>query len=115
MAYKTKEEKQALIRNYRESGLTQTAWCKTNNFSIHSLRNWIKDIRKSALRESEPERISWVSVETEVLAEVKPAPVVPLRKSPCALLLRIGQAEIQLTEEFDPSLLRKVCQVLTSL
>ena len=32
--YKTKEEKQVLVKNYLESGLSRKAWCSKNNIPI---------------------------------------------------------------------------------
>jgi hypothetical protein len=32
--YKTKEEKQILVNNYLESGLSKNTWCRKNNIPI---------------------------------------------------------------------------------
>lgn len=44
--HRTKEEKEALINNYLESGLSKNAWCRNNNIAISTFNGWEKKINK---------------------------------------------------------------------
>ena len=39
--YGTREEKQVLVKNYSESGLSRKAWCSKNNIPISNLVGWV--------------------------------------------------------------------------
>jgi transposase-like protein len=44
---KTKEEKQSLVNNYLESGLSKKAWCENNNIPVSTLVGWEKQLKKA--------------------------------------------------------------------
>jgi len=44
--YRTKEEKQVLVKNYLESGLSRKAWCSKNNIPISTLVGWEKQLNR---------------------------------------------------------------------
>lgn len=44
---KTKEEKQILVNNYLESGLSKKAWCENNNIPVSTLVGWEKQLKKA--------------------------------------------------------------------
>lgn len=44
--FKTKEEKQVLVNNYLESGLSKKAWCSKNNIPISTLIGWEKQLNR---------------------------------------------------------------------
>jgi len=44
---KTREEKQSLVNNYLESGLSKKAWCKNNNIPVSTLVGWEKQLKKA--------------------------------------------------------------------
>ena len=44
--FKTKEEKQVLVNNYLESGLSRKAWCSKNNIPISTLVGWGKQLNR---------------------------------------------------------------------
>jgi transposase-like protein len=46
--HRTKEEKEALIKNYLESGLSKNAWCRNNNIPISTFNGWEKKINKGS-------------------------------------------------------------------
>ena len=45
--HRTKEEKEALINNYLESGLSKNSWCRNNNIAISTFNGWEKKINKT--------------------------------------------------------------------
>jgi hypothetical protein len=96
------------IADYKASGLTKSAWCTANQFTIDQLKYWLYKVKKAS---------------STVPASSTPTPLpgwLPLAVadqdaplSGCSsLVVRVGQANIELHAGFDPKLLREVVQAL---
>ncbi len=100
-----------LIENYKASGLTMAAWCAANQFTLHTLKYWLSKLKG----------ISSSSYST-TSKQSSPSVFVPLTvkesrisvSAPSLLVVRIGEASIELRSGFDPRLLQEVVQVLRS-
>ena len=44
--HKTKKEKQVLVNNYLDSGLSKNEWCRKNNIPVSTLIGWEKQFNK---------------------------------------------------------------------
>lgn len=94
------------ISDYRSSGLTMAAWCEANNFTKEQLKYWLrksKEISSSpTLNSNSPQFVPVTIAET---ADNESA-------SSSHLVVRIGQASIEVRSGFNPQLLREVVQAL---
>jgi len=52
------------LQDFRNSGQTQSAWCKTQGLSIHQLRYWLKR-KQSVPEQSAPANLQWIEVSVE--------------------------------------------------
>jgi hypothetical protein len=91
------------IADYKASGLTMSAWCTTQHFSLHKLKYWIRQLKDDSPSAVTTSPARWVplSVTDQSLAI-----------SASSLVVRVGQASIELRADFDPHLLRKIVQAL---
>lgn len=90
------------IKQFKESGMTQTEWCTSNNESIHRLKYWL--YRKKKIK-SEDSSIEWmpVKVETAERAEIN------------TLKIKIGNAAVEVGSGVDHKLLLDVLRTLNAL
>ncbi|WP_139902291.1 IS66 family insertion sequence element accessory protein TnpA [Clostridium thermarum] len=95
------EDWQQLIADYRSSGLTGPVWCQQKQLSIHKLRYWINKFNKAEFKE-EP-RQQWVSVKTN------------LSITTTSITVKVGKAEISVSQDFDKELFADVVQSLLTL
>jgi hypothetical protein len=96
----------ARVADYKASGLTMSAWCTANHFTMDQLKYWIrkmKDVPSSAVPTPSTR---WVPLSVADHASAVSA---------SSLVVRIGQASIVLQAGFDPQLLREVVQALKAL
>jgi hypothetical protein len=97
----------ALIENYKASGLTMAAWCSANQFTLHTLKYWLRKLKGTS---------------STVSTKSRPSAFIPLSVGDTAsvaahatpLIVRVREASIELRTGFDPSLFREVVQVLRS-
>lgn len=98
-----RKEWERRVARFRSSGQTQVAWCKENNLSLRQLGYWIKQIEKTnSVLEKETK---WVPVflddNSQGLSET--------------LVIRIGDASIEVKPGFNSSFLVDVVRTLKSL
>ncbi|NHM26002.1 helix-turn-helix domain-containing protein [Desulfofundulus sp. TPOSR] len=102
----TKAEKQKLwetrVAEYRASGQSAKAWCAAHNVTPRQLWYWLRKFKESSPAGS----TRWLPVE---LSKQSPS------DQGDSLLLKIGQACIEVKPGFDPALLSQVVRVLVSL
>ena len=96
-----KEDWQQLVSDYRSSGLTAPVWCQQKQLSIHKLRYWITKFNKAESKDEAGQQ--WVSVKTDL-----PVPTA-------AITVKIGNAEISVSQCFDKKLFADVVHSLLSL
>lgn len=94
----------ARTADYKASGLTMSAWCTANHCSKEQLKYWLrkmKDVTSPAL--PNPSK-RFVPV---ILNDPETPPV-----STSSLIVRVGQASIEIREGFNSPLLREVIKAL---
>ena len=96
-----KREWAGLIADYRSSGLSAKKWCAANHVDYDQLKYRLYP--SSVEPAAQPTR--WLPVEISA-----PAPMVYDE----ALLIRVGEACIEVKPGFDPALLKDVVRVLSS-
>ena len=92
------------VTDYKASGQATQTWCKSNDIRPATLRYWIrvfKDIH------ADNEKVTnWVSVSTTELE---------MTNKVQTLIIKIGNASIEINSDFDKELFLKVTEVLISL
>ncbi|MNF62832.1 hypothetical protein D3C84_445180 [compost metagenome] len=89
------------VADYKASGLTMSAWCLANRCSKESLKYWLRKFKNTSYEPSS-HSTNWLPL-TITDPSVSDAP---------SLIVRIGQASIELHPDFDPHLLRKIVHAL---
>jgi len=96
----------ARVADFRASGQSGAAWCKTNQIKEHQLWYWSQ---KFSREDSPPKSSSnWMPVEIHQFVDPEKDTVHPLE-------IRIGQAIIEVRVGYDAGLLRDVVQTLATL
>ncbi|MCR4442717.1 MAG: transposase [Peptococcaceae bacterium] len=104
---KTELQKEWEIRiaEYRASGQTAKEWCAAHNVTPRQLWYWLRKFKnKEDASPVKPTR--WLPV--EVCEQVS-------MEQSNALLVKVGQAGIEVRPGFDPALLSQVVRILTTL
>jgi hypothetical protein len=90
------------IEAFKESGLNATAWCKLHDLKPHQFNYYLyKDKAQNQL--AAPATTRWLSV------EIEESTTTPDKVS---LLVKVGEATIEVKPGFDPALL---CQLVRTL
>lgn len=90
------------INEFKASGLSAAAWCKTHDVKPHQFNYYL--YKDKPLNQSTPHATRWLSVEIENV-EVSPDQMP-------SLLVKVGEATIVVKPGFDPALL---CQLVRTL
>ena len=94
------------VANYRSSGIGLRNWCSQQQVNMHSMRYWTQKLRHSnqstAAAFSSSAHTQWYALDYSTQA-VAPTP----------LQIRVGEASIEVSQGFDPEMLRDVVRVLT--
>jgi hypothetical protein len=90
------------IEEFKASGLSAAAWCKMQDLKPHRFNYYL--CKDKPLKPSTPPTTRWLSVEIEN-SEVAPDQMP-------ALLVKVGEATIEVKSGFDPTLL---CQLVRTL
>lgn len=99
-----RKEWSARVAAYKASGQSASAWCAANNLNPRHLWYWLrkyKNIETPAMKTSK-----WLSVEVN---ELKP------NGTQGTLLVRVGQATVEIKPGFNPALLSAVVRILAEL
>ncbi|MGG1556482.1 IS66 family insertion sequence element accessory protein TnpA [Paenibacillus ferrarius] len=97
----------ARIAEYKASGLTMSAWCSANNRSVEQLKYWLRKLKSfSSSSTQQVPSPQWVPLNL--------APSVASANLGLPLVVRVGQASIELYPGFNPQLLREIVQALES-
>ncbi|MFD2444116.1 IS66 family insertion sequence element accessory protein TnpB [Bacillus sp. CGMCC 1.16607] len=89
--------------NFISSGQSASKWCIANDINIHQFWYWKK--RLKALQTQVTVSSKWLSVEMDDSTE----------NSNNALIVRVGQASVEVKSGFDPKLLLDVVRTLRSI
>lgn len=85
------------IRLAQGSGLTMKAWCEQHHVTLGQMKYWLRKLGLSKRKHKTTS--TWLEV--------------PMMASPAAsLTIQIGTARIEVTDGFDPMLLKQIVQTL---
>jgi hypothetical protein len=99
-----KDQWKTRVDEFKASGLSQTAWCKTKNINLRTFSYWITKFKNNTQQKvKQPNWIALKSNEIEKKTESSP------------LTVKIGKAVLEIDTEFDPKLLSDVLKVLNAL
>ncbi|WP_081485576.1 IS66 family insertion sequence element accessory protein TnpA [Bacillus methanolicus] len=91
------------MAEFKDSGLTQSDWCKTNDLSIHQLKYWL--IRIDGSKSIQKTSTQWVPI--------------TLEESPSqetdSLQIKIGAVSTEVKTNFNPTLFADVVKVLKTI
>ena len=94
------------VTEYKASGQTAQTWCKSNDVRPATLRYWIRVFKATNTSTTDEKVTSWISVDaTELKIITKAEP----------LIVKIGDASIEINLGFDKDLFSKVAEVLLLL
>lgn len=94
----------ARITDYKSSGFTMLAWCTANHFKLDQLKYWLRKTKEASPSVSATPSTRWMPL--TVVSQ--PDTIV----STSSLVVRIGQASVELRAGFDPQLLREIVLAL---
>jgi hypothetical protein len=98
-----RKEWERRIAVFRASGQTQSKWCSVNDLKLHQLKYWIKKIENTNSKPETPTK--WVPVAMDE----------PSQELNETLMIKVGQASIEVKPGFNPSLLVDVVRTLKTL
>lgn len=98
---KSSQEWDELIENYHTSGLTAAQWCESHGFKVSQLR-W--QMTKRQKLKKHDQTIQWVPLHTHSIVSVSPS-----------ITVKIGNAEISVSEGFNKELFAEVVHSLLTL
>lgn len=111
---RTTSEKQAAwekrISEQKASGLSRMDWCARQGIKYTTYRYWLEQIGKHT--EKNP-NVPAVVTATPTWLELAPAPAATVLSSG-GLVVRIGEAAVELRRGFDAELLREIVRALAS-
>ncbi|NLI90991.1 MAG: helix-turn-helix domain-containing protein [Peptococcaceae bacterium] len=95
------------ISEYRASGQSAKAWCAAHGVTTRQLWYWL---RKFKTNQDVPavKSARWLPLDLDVSGQ---APVVQNE----GLLVRVGQASIEVKPGFDPALLSEIVRILVAV
>jgi len=95
------------ISEQESSGLSRMAWCAQEGISYHKYRYWRERlVGKQPVKATTEQAIpTWL--------KLSPASKLPVPASD-GLVVRIGEATLELQRGFDPELLREIVRALAS-
>lgn len=99
-----RQEWVAYIADYKASGLTMSAWCAANQFTLHQLKYWLRKLKDVSSTALQTDSARWVPLSVTDSSAVA--------ASSTSLIVRIGKASIELRPGFDPRLLREAVHAL---
>ena len=91
------------IANFLSSGQSASKWCAANEVSIHQFWYWKKRLKNT--QDNVNDSPKWLSLEMDDSIE----------NLKSRLIVRVGQASVEVEPGFDPRLLADVVRTLQSL
>lgn len=91
------------IANFLSSGQSASKWCAVNEVSIHQFWYWKKRLKTT--QDSVEDSPKWLSLEMDNSIE----------NPKSRLVVRVGQASVEVEPGFDPKLLADVVRTLQSV
>lgn len=97
---------EARVAAFRASGQTGAAWCAAHDLKPYQLSYWIGRFREQSAPAVKPSQ--WLSVEV-----CEPEPNGVHEDNP--LLVKVGQATVEVKARFNPQTFSEVVRILVSL
>lgn len=95
------------VSDFRESGQTASNWCSDNRINLHTLRYWLKKLGgHHKVGSTSP--VNWLSVQMAGGTAHQPI-------SGRGIVIRIGEARVEVERGCDLTLLGEVVQTLAAL
>jgi len=100
------------ISEQEASGLARKPWCARHGIQYTTFRYWLEKTgklpvaKKPIVRTVVPAMPTWL--------ELSPASELPIPSASDNLVVRIGEATVELRRGFDPELLREIMRALAS-
>jgi len=91
------------VAAFRASGQTGAAWCAANNIKPHQLWCWVRRVKETSASTGSPS--GWLPVE---VAE-------PDGDRDDRILVKVGQASVEVRPGFNPQAFSEVVRILVSL
>lgn len=91
------------IAGQKASGLTMTKWCAENGVSLENFKYWNRKLKNVSDTSPPSPAPRWVPLTVDGPSQAA---------SVASLVVRIGQASIELQADFDALLLRKIVNAL---
>jgi len=105
---KLREIWEARVADFRASGQSASAWCSEHAINLHTLRYWLKKMSQGSNRLESITPVKWLSV--EVAEDISASPVPG-----GGIVIRLGDARIEVDPGCNLILLREVVQTLATL
>jgi len=99
-----RKEWEARVTTFKASGQSTTAWCAAHDLKPHQLRYWLRKYKTVDTSNEMPTQ--WMSVE---IGDLEPS------DQENRLLVRVGQATVEVKPGFNPELLSNVIRTLATL
>lgn len=104
-----KEQRQSVwearVSEFKASGLKMTLWCSNNGINLEQMKYWMRKFKKFSTAAASSPAKTFVPLTTiEPTSSVAGPP----------LIVRVGNARIELQSGFDPQLLRKAVEALST-
>lgn len=100
-----RKEWAARVAAYKASGQSASAWCAANNLNTRQLWYWLRKYKNTDTPAVMP--FQWLSLE---VGEPRPGSA-----NESALLVRVGQATVEVKPGFNPALLSDVVRTLSAI
>ena len=104
----TKEEVRnqwiARVDEFKASGLSQTAWCKTKSINLRTFSHWITKFKNNT--QQKVKQPNWIALKSNEFEK---------KTKRSSVTVKVGKAVLEIDTEFDPKLLSDVLKVLNTL
>jgi hypothetical protein len=97
-----RNEWEARVEAFKASGQSTSTWCAAHDLKPYQLRSWLRKLQPKDTTTAMPSQ--WMSVEVGGLGH---------SNLESTLLIRVGQATVEVKPGFDPTLLADVVRTLS--
>ncbi len=98
-----RKEWETRVTEFRVSGQSATAWCSEHRIKTHQLWYWLRKYPSEESIQSQPNK--WIPIEIDKS---------PVNETDSVLLVRIGQAVIEVRPGYNRDLLSDVVRILNA-
>ena len=99
-----REKWEKCIKEYKESNMNISAWCKANNIKPTTFKNWLYKDRDKNKNKAKAEKAEWLPVEINNNDS--------LDNTEQTITINVGCASINVKEGFNKKLLQEIITVI---